>query len=92
MIKKFKIFEELDVINIDNIKRGDYVFISCDTYDLEEEPMEVTSNPEKTYDGFSIHARDLKGGHYETYYDYEIERKLTSKEIEYYKNIAKYNL
>lgn len=92
------IFEEYhkyipNQIRYQDLKKGDYVLVTCPDLDVDNEVVILTNDPELTNDGFVIHA---KGANdylpYHTYYDYEIVKKLTPNEVEFYSTVKKYNL
>ena len=81
-----------DIEFMNSLEKGDYVLITCDDHGLKNNVMILTTDPEETADGFTVHAKDINGGHYKTYYDHEIVKKLTPEEAEYLIAINKYNL
>ena len=81
--------KEIEFMN--SLKKGDYVLISCEDYELKNELMILTNDPIKTADGFMVEAAD-RMMRIMPYFDYEIVKKLTPEEAEFLISVNKYNL
>ena len=93
-MKYIKLFEDRvdDIEFMNSLKKGDYVIIDSELYDLEDEVMILTSEPFMYADGFTVQAKDATNEIIEVFYDYEIVRKLTPQEAEFRITTKKYNL
>ena len=76
------------------LKSGDYVLINCKDYNVNNEVMILSGEPSLHSEGFTIVAYKLGSSENtaETFYDYEIVKKLTPQEAELYIATNKYNL
>jgi hypothetical protein len=95
-MKYIKYFETRDE-KIDSLfkslKEGDYVIVNAPIINVHNELMKLKTDPEKSGSYyFTISALSLKDGSYQSFYEYEIVKKITPEEAEIMIDTAKYNL
>jgi len=76
------------------LKKGDYVIISSFDLGVINELMILDEDPQLNNDGFTVVAQNPFNQRtmLNTFYDYEIVKKLTPEEAEFQMNLKKYNL
>lgn len=93
MITNFKVFENKNDDDLYyQLSEGDYVLINAPDVSKKQIVCRLTEKPEKTSDGFIIYCTCDELIDVVAFYDYEIVKILSKEEVDFYKNLNKYNL